>query len=80
VAPFPTLIGISKPGGSKNRGSNINDLDKESFEETSRSERLMFPTRQNIDRLLGAERIFESQLGREMSIEESAAALVILDG
>jgi len=81
VAPFPTLIGISKPAGNRSRWSDIiEDISHDkSIEEMPLSERLMFPTRQNIDRLLRGETVFKSQFpevtGEEMNIEEIGRAV-----
>ena len=56
VAPFPTIVGISKPAGPSNRGSDIRGLDDDAISELGWSERLMYSTRQNIPRILtGAE-------------------------
>src|SRR5256885_3236528 len=74
VAPFPTLIGVSRPAGPTNRWSDIDHVpDVEHIEEKGYTERIMFSTRQNVARLFRNERVFESQYpevtGPEMDIE-----------
>ena len=63
IAPFPTIIGTSTPAGKSNRGSDIRGgTDEDAWiQEKSQSYRLVFPVRQNIERLLAGETVFESQ-------------------
>ncbi|OQU96141.1 hypothetical protein CLAIMM_02264 [Cladophialophora immunda] len=60
IAPFPTVVGISKPAGASNRGSDIRGLDNVQVVEQGWSERLMYSTRQNIPRILTGEEEFVS--------------------
>ncbi|OAL23793.1 hypothetical protein AYO22_06112 [Fonsecaea multimorphosa] len=60
IAPFPTVVGVSKPAGASNRGSDIRGLDDESIIEQGRSEKIMYSTRQNIPRILTGEDEFVS--------------------
>jgi len=59
IAPFPEIIGVSRPAGRSNRGSDIDDR-VEKIEENSWSERLVFPVRQNIAQLLRHESVVVS--------------------
>ncbi|OAP54908.1 hypothetical protein AYL99_10608 [Fonsecaea erecta] len=60
IAPFPTVVGVSKPAGASNRGSDIRGLDNEDVVEEGRSEKIMYSTRQNIPRILTGEDEFLS--------------------
>jgi GR25 family glycosyltransferase involved in LPS biosynthesis len=82
IAPFPTLVGVSKPAGDTSKWSDldhINDDQRGQIHENGYSERVVFSTRQNIDRLLQGETTFKSQYpeatGPEMSIEEIGRAV-----
>ncbi|KAI5195360.1 hypothetical protein E4T38_09096 [Aureobasidium subglaciale] len=59
IAPFPEIIGVSRPAGRSNRGSDI-DHWAEKIATKSWSERVMFPVRQNIPQLLNRETTFIS--------------------
>ncbi|OCT46061.1 hypothetical protein CLCR_00429 [Cladophialophora carrionii] len=65
IAPFPTVVGISKPAGPSNRGSDIRGLENDQVVEQGWSERLMYSTRQNIPRILTGEEDFVSVFGRD---------------
>ena len=52
VSVFPTLVGISKPAGSANRGSDIRDQDNVYIHEQGWSEMVLYSIRQNVPRLL----------------------------
>ncbi len=52
IAPYPTVVGISKPAGASNRGSDIRGLENDQIAEQGWSERVVFSTRQNIPRIL----------------------------
>jgi hypothetical protein len=80
MAPYPTIVGISRPAGNTDKFS---DIDPEKFEEIepsekSHSEHLVFPVRQNIDRLLAGRLEFHSQFpdstGETMHIDDIMAA------
>lgn len=80
IAPYPTIVGISRPAGNTEKFSDI-DPDKFteiSVSETSHSEHLVFPTRQNIGRLLAGQVEFQSQYpdvtGETMHIDNIMAA------
>jgi GR25 family glycosyltransferase involved in LPS biosynthesis len=74
LAPFPAYVGISKPAGNSNRGSDIVDGNGKGragdvatrdnaggkFRKEPESERVVFSTRMNIPRLLVGETEFES--------------------
>lgn len=82
IAPFPTLVGVSKPAGDTSRWSDVNHINDDQrgqIDENGYSERVVFSTRQNIDRLLQGETSFKSQFpeatGPEMSIEEIGRAV-----
>jgi hypothetical protein len=74
IAPFPTVVGISKPAGPSNRGSDIRGLENEQVSEQGWSERIMYSTRQNIPRILtGAEdfvSVFNTERVPPLSLEE----------
>jgi len=75
ISPFPTIVGTSRPAGPKNRLSDIHGSDGDlGVEEHARSESLVFPVRQNIERLFRGDTVFDSQYpnvtGANMSIEE----------
>ncbi|KIW94621.1 uncharacterized protein Z519_04597 [Cladophialophora bantiana CBS 173.52] len=74
IAPFPTVVGISKPAGASNRGSDIRGLDNVQVIEQGRSERLMYSTRQNIPRILTGQEDFVSVFP-----EDSVPALTVKD-
>lgn len=80
IAPFPTIIGISKPAGSSNRGSDLGHVPgEETFHPKSQSLMLMFPVGQNIERLIHHDSSFLSQFpevsGPEMSFDEITGAV-----
>ncbi|KAH0842396.1 hypothetical protein FOPE_07331 [Fonsecaea pedrosoi] len=60
IAPFPTVVGISKPAGASNRGSDIRGLEDVQVIEEGWSERIMYSTRQNIPRILTGQEDFLS--------------------
>jgi GR25 family glycosyltransferase involved in LPS biosynthesis len=78
IAPFPAMVGVSKPPGGADRWSDISDVEEwaegRKFE-MGFSLRVMFSTRQNIDRLLNGEKKFISKQGTEMHIDEIGAAV-----
>jgi hypothetical protein len=64
IAPFPTIIGNSKPAGNTDRGSDIVvDIGKTSdrIREKPVSDKIMFSTLLNTERLLADNTEFESQ-------------------
>ncbi|KIW14988.1 hypothetical protein PV08_07775 [Exophiala spinifera] len=84
IAPFPTIIGVSKPAGSLERGSDIRDDESNTHTEqgirpTSESERVVFSTRQNIERLITKQDTFESRYpdvtGQFMSLKDIGSAI-----
>ncbi|KIW21346.1 hypothetical protein PV08_01926 [Exophiala spinifera] len=82
IAPYPTIVGVSKPAGSVDRGSDIREdenMDGTAIRPTAESERLVFSTRQNIPRFLAKEGTFESLFpdvtGQFMSMEDIGSAV-----
>jgi len=80
IAPYPTIVGISRPAGNTDKFS---DIDPDKFteiqvSEKSHSEHLVFPVRQNIGRLLAGQVDFQSQFpdstGETMHINDIMAA------
>jgi hypothetical protein len=80
LAPYPTIVGISRPAGKTDKFS---DIDADKFEETqpseeSRSDHLVFSVRQNIDRLLAGQMEFQSEFpdstGEFMHVDDIMAA------
>ncbi|THZ16366.1 hypothetical protein D6C91_06388 [Aureobasidium pullulans] len=62
IAPFPAIVGVSRPAGGANRASDIEDRPQDdNVDISSHSEGLVFPVRQNIDRLLRQEMEFVSE-------------------
>jgi len=76
ISVFPTIVGTSTPAGGKNRASDIHksETEDEEYDDESHSWRLMFPVRQNIDRLLRGETKFKSAFpeitGEEMELSQ----------
>lgn len=53
MSSFPTLVGVSKPAGSSNRGSDVDHTPSDELvHENARSERLIYSTRMNLQNLL----------------------------
>ena len=78
IAPFPALVGVSKPPGDTDRWSDIGHIDDEERGKASLqgfSLRVMYSTRQNIDRLINGEKRFRAADGTEMHIDEIGAAV-----
>jgi len=76
ISPFPAIIGVSKPAGSIQRGSDIRVESSDTpdgVREQAESEKLVFSTRLNIERLIARDTHFESSYpaitGRYMSLE-----------
>ncbi|KAH0344143.1 glycosyltransferase family 34 protein, partial [Aureobasidium melanogenum] len=63
IAPFPSIVGVSRPAGGVNRASDINEDRPEdaNVDVHSHSDGLVFPVRQNIERLLRQEEEFASE-------------------
>ena len=58
----PTLVGISKPAGSTNRGSDVGHVPSESHDEgVAHSERVMYSTRMNLPSLLAGKTMMKSE-------------------
>ncbi|KAK6387241.1 hypothetical protein LTS17_000508 [Exophiala oligosperma] len=90
-APWPQIIGVSKPAGPKSRGSDIDDFGaaaaaakssssiEEVVKEKPRSHGVMFSTRLNIERFIGKEETFETQhpeyTGQFMTLEQIGNAV-----
>jgi hypothetical protein len=82
IAPFPTIIGVTKPAGSLERGSDIRADESNlavQVREKAESERVVFSTRQNIVRLLTKESSFQSLFpnvtGQFMALEDIGSAI-----
>ena len=78
IAPFPALVGVSKPPGDTERWSDIGHIDAEDKGKASIkgfSLRVNFSTRQNIDRLIDGKKVFEGADGSQMHIDEIGAAV-----
>lgn len=78
IAPFPSLIGVSKPPGGTDRWSDIGHVDEwQKGQEWDKgfSLRVMFSTRQNVDRLINGEKVFKSAVDTEMHIDDIGAAV-----
>lgn len=53
ISAFPTLVGISKPAGSSDRGSDVgHEPGEASISDKAHSERLVYSTRMNLQNLL----------------------------
>jgi len=67
IAPYPAMIGLSRPAGDIFKFSDINTgaFDGVQASEESRSEGLVFSVHQNIDRLIAGQKEFESQFPDE---------------
>ncbi|KAJ9497739.1 hypothetical protein LTR99_007372 [Exophiala xenobiotica] len=93
IAPFPNIVGVSKPAGGVDRGSDIgpegsnrgnsyvrrdNKKDQSKVRDKALSERVVFSTRLNMQRLLNGSTEFESGYpdftGPLMSLEKIGAA------
>jgi len=79
IAPFPALIGVSKPPGGTDRWSDIGHVDEwqkgQEFDKGF-SLRVMFSTRQNLDRLINGEKVFKSAMDTEIILMISGLLLV----
>ncbi|KAL6252988.1 hypothetical protein RBB50_000707 [Rhinocladiella similis] len=79
IAPWPQIIGISKPAGPKSRGSDIMDFKPTDVREKPTSHGVMFSTRLNIERLIAREATFETQYpdytGQFMTLEQIGDAV-----
>ncbi|KAK4946391.1 hypothetical protein LTR10_014589 [Elasticomyces elasticus] len=80
IAPFPPLVGVSKPAGSLDKGSDIRvEGDAADIREKATSERVVFSARLNIDRLLNGSTEFESlypeSTGQFMSLKDIGSAV-----
>lgn len=78
IAPFPALVGVSKPPGGTDRWSDIGHVDdwqKGQEWDKGFSLRVMFSTRQNIDRLINGEKVFRGAMETEMHIDDIGAAV-----
>ncbi|KAG9570833.1 glycosyltransferase family 34 protein, partial [Aureobasidium melanogenum] len=80
IAPYPTMVGLSRPAGDITRFSDINTglFDNIQPSEKSRSEGLVFSVHQNIERLVTGQAEFQSQFpentGETMQFDEILAA------
>lgn len=78
IAPFPSLVGVSKPPGGTDRWSDISHVEEWAqghVFDKGLSLRVMYSTKQNIDRLLNGEKVFMSKTGTEMHIDDIGAAV-----
>ncbi|KIW54398.1 hypothetical protein PV05_06758 [Exophiala xenobiotica] len=81
IAPFPAVVGISKPAGPLSRGSDIlSGLDKGGeVRKKPGSERTVFSTRLNMRRILNGSTEYESQYpaitGKYMTLEQIGRAV-----
>ncbi|KIV82967.1 hypothetical protein PV11_05029 [Exophiala sideris] len=80
IAPFPPIVGVSKPAGGLDKGSDIRvEGDAADIREKATSERVVFSTRLNIDRLLNGSTEFESlypeSTGQFMSLKDIGSAV-----
>jgi len=62
IAPFPAIVGVSRAAGSTDRDTDIqtNKKNNPTTRKTSKSVRVTFSTRQNIQRLIAGETTFQS--------------------
>lgn len=80
IAPYPTMVGLSRPAGDITRFSDINTglFGDVQPSEKSRSEGLVFSVHQNIERLVTGHAEFQSQFpentGETMQFDEISAA------
>ena len=76
ISPYPSIVGISKPAGDSSRWSDLGHVpDVATVDEYGHSERLSFSSRQNMDRLLIGQDLFESRFPDwypDMSLAEIA--------
>ncbi|KAJ9606245.1 hypothetical protein H2200_009206 [Cladophialophora chaetospira] len=79
ISPYPTVVGVSKPAGAANRGSDIRDLEDETINEEGWSDRVVFSTRQNIPRILtgkdGFSSVFEDDERGPTRLEDIATGV-----
>jgi GR25 family glycosyltransferase involved in LPS biosynthesis len=81
IAPFPALVGVSKPAGGIERWSDMDHIEdgekqKEFLDDSQGfSLRVRFSVRQNLDRLLDGQQVFRDADGMEMHIDDIAAAV-----
>ena len=79
VAPFPAVIGVSKPAGLMSHGSDILGNLGDAVREEAITERVVFSTRLNLKRILNGQTEFESfypnSTGPLMDFEQIGSAV-----
>jgi hypothetical protein len=76
LAPYPQVIGVSKPAGTKGRGSDLGGFDNTEVVDRVRSKGIVYSTRLNAPRMLIGEKDFVgiNDLKPRLTLEEIGRA------